>query len=118
MNCECTVIYKPDRNDESKLHALACILSRYVSENVELYPVSISKVTKKTSAYKNYDRTYGKTVLQPGDYILFIAGKLHYMNKTTVKQYTPQNDKNFITNFEFLHPDTRDEFFTDILFFE
>lgn len=120
MNCECVMVCKTDRTDIAKLRELASLLNRYVAENVELYPVCISEITDQTNAYRSYDAANGwgpkgtKTTLNSGDLVLFIAGKLHYMNKSSVRNYLPASDRAILTDFDFWHPAADDDFFEDL----
>ena len=92
MNTECVIISKNDTHDETKLHRLASIINERITYQCELYPYTISEITKTTAAYNTYDAAAGwepkgkKTTLNPGDKVLFVGGKLHYMNKAFLKQ--------------------------------
>ena len=120
MNCECIMVFKPDPNNPAEPETLAELLHFYVSDNIELYPVAVSKITRETRCYASYDAAHGwapknnKTTLHNGDYVLFVGGKLHHMNKTTIKRYFPASDKQYLSHFAIIHPDTDEDFFEDI----
>lgn len=117
MNCECIFRYKPDPEHPGKPLELGRAISADVSNNIELYPVTISVITAKTKATANYDggRCY---TLRPGDIVLFVGGKYHHMNKTTIRPYLHGNNKKLLQDFEILFPKSHEIFFRDTYEFE
>lgn len=117
MNTECIITTTNNRGAIDRMKEIAAQIEA-ISENVELYPVAISQITVPTNCYKTYDEVTGwrpkrqKTVLAQGDYVVFVAGKYHYMNKTALRQLLP---KSILTDLVVLFPDAREQFFTDII---
>lgn len=120
MNTECVIISKNDTHDETKLHRLASIINERITYQCELYPYTISEITKTTAAYNTYDAAAGwepkgkKTTLNPGDKVLFVGGKLHYMNKAFLKQMFDAEGKKLLAEFSIVFPTHCDDFFRDI----
>lgn len=120
MNTECIIVATNDRAQIERLKAIAEIITA-MSENAEIYPVAISRITEETSCYKTYDESAGyypkqrKTVLNPGDHVLFIAGKLRFMDKATLRLLTPKESKSIWSDFAVLFPSASNPFFTDII---
>ena len=116
MNTECIIATANDRATTERLQAIAEKIKQ-ASEHIELFPVAISKITAQTNCYKTYDEMVGyypkqkKTVLEPGDHVLFVAGKYHYMNKTALRRILQENTKDIYV----LFPDATEPFFTDII---
>ena len=46
--------------------------------------------------------------------VLFVGGKLHYMNKTFLRQMFDTEGKKLLTEFEIVFPTFSDDFFRDI----
>ena len=120
MNCECVLISKNDPHDEAKLHKLASMINERITYQCELYPYTISEIVKTTAAYNSYDEAAGwrskgkRTTLNTGDKVLFVGGKLHYMNKTFLRQMFDTEGKKLLTEFEIVFPTFSDDFFRDI----
>jgi hypothetical protein len=121
MNCEAIMIFKPNPKEKAEPETLAFLMQTFISENIELYPVAVSQITTETKCYPSYDAAQGyrpktkKTTLFPGDYVLFIHGKLHHMNKNTMKRFLTAGDKQYLSHFEIIHPDAYETFFEDII---
>lgn len=119
MNCECVIIYPADRNNIEKLRELSRIL-RAISDQIELDPVAISRITTETKAYNTYDEAFGwrpkgrKTTLHPDDLALFVAGKYHYMSKAMLRYYLTPEDRKTLSDYKIIFPSSDDCFFEDI----
>jgi hypothetical protein len=114
------MVFKPNHREQAEPETLAFLMHTFISDNIELYPVAVSQITRETKCYSSYDEANGwkpktkKTTLLPGDYVLFIGGKLHYMNKTTMRRFLTTGDRQYLSHFEIVHPDTDETFFEDI----
>lgn len=120
MNTECIFINKTDTHDEEKLQRLASIINESITPRCELYAYTISEITRTTAAYNSYDEAAGwrskskRTTLNPGDKVLFVGGKLHYMNKEALRSLLNREDKKFLSEFKIVFPIHVDDFFKDI----
>lgn len=105
MNCEC--IYYSRGASRQDYIALAEKVKR-MSEDIELYPTAISVMNEKTRCCEEYDG-WGKTIDIPkGKEVLFVGGKLHYMNDI----------RNGGRTFHAWHPMEYDISFTDVETFD
>ena len=119
MNTECIFLSNTARTDKKALENLAVYINK-LSDEMELYPVALSRITTETKCYPTYDQAAGwapknkKTTILPGDLVLFVAGKYHYMSKQTLRRYANQEEKNLLSGFTILFPAAEKEFFEDI----
>lgn len=119
MNTECIITTKENRNQKKQLETIRAYIEK-LSNEIELYPVALSKITKETKCYKTYDESHGytqkgkKTILFPDDLVLFVAGKYRYMNKTTLNRYATKDEKNALSGIVVLFPQAETTFFEDI----
>lgn len=123
MTTECIVIHKQDRKNADKLYQLYFALGNELPFNIELEPVSVSKIIKKHRAFSNINTAMGyqfggkQTTLKPDDLCIFLLGKDWHMNKTEIRSYLSAENKKLLTEFEIMHPEYTDDtepFFVDI----
>lgn len=120
MNTECVFISKNNPTDEEKLHRLASIINESITPHCELYAYTISEIVKTTTSYNSYDEAAGwrskgkRTTLNTGDKVLFVGGKLHYMNKDALRSLLSREDKKLLSEFKIVFPTFSDDFFKDI----
>lgn len=77
MNCEC--IYYSKYATKEDLAVLAQRVKE-IGEEVELYPLAISRIDEKLKVCEDYNG-WGKTMnIQKWSAVLFVGGKLHNMN--------------------------------------
>ena len=120
MNCECVFVLDENRDNPEKLVKIAHALLE-ITDEIELHPFSVAAITTETKAYNTYDEAFGWqpkgrcTRLNPGDLVLFVGGKYHYMSKRALARYLP---KAALTGVKIVFPSTDQEFFEDIIFYE
>lgn len=123
MNCECVLRYRPDPENPVKPLFLGRAIAADISQKIELYPVTVSVITTDTPAFATYDAAHGwghgkKATLKTGDLVLFVSGKLHYMNKNTIKRLLSTENKGLCAGFDILHPAAEEIFFRDAFAFD
>lgn len=81
MNCEC-IYYSKDASVEDCI-ALAEKIKE-IGETCELYPFAVSRMDEKCKCYDDYDGWGDYKYLPKYSAVLFVGGKLHYMNPVRV----------------------------------
>ena len=83
MNCEC-VYYNKNATKADYIKLAERIAKQ--GETCEVFPVTISKITRKTKCYDDINGNYGfyarTSYIPEGATVLFVGGKLWYMTKT------------------------------------
>ena len=100
MNFEC-VYYNKDFSIED----YAELGKKIAKTDEELYPVTISKITKDIQCSKDYDGFCLGYKLKEGSLVLFVGGKYYHMTKTKQKAKLGFPDKKmddfFVNLYEF-----------------
>ena len=81
MNCEC--IYYSKTATLEDYEALAKVVKRK-GEFLELYPISISRINERCKVCEDYNGWGEHKSIPKYSLVLFVGGKLHYMNEIKV----------------------------------
>ena len=78
MNCECFYIVN-DGTIEAARAMAKDIDSKAIKNEMELFPVCISKVKKDFYATSDVDNWGNRFIVRTGSWLVFVQGKLHNM---------------------------------------